>query len=234
MKKLLNTNKLKNIIPTRIKHFIITLFHQYKYNLIVGKKTYISSSKFGNNCAVGDNCNITNCVIDKYSYITDNSKISCAKIGKFCSIGNNLRIGMATHYFEQFVSTSPIFYSKYTNLKKSFVNKNKIITHKFVDKSNLHYVEIGNDVWIGADVTILDGIKIGDGAIIGASSLVTKNVDPYTIVGGVPAKTIKLRYSKTQIKKLLKIKWWNKNEKWISSNSNAFLNIKKFINKNYR
>ena len=69
--------------------------------------------------------------------------------------------------------------------------------------------EIGNDVWIGFNSTIMPGIKIGDGAIIATNSTVTKNVEPYTIVGGNPAKEIKKRFTKEQIEKLLEIKWWN-------------------------
>lgn len=69
--------------------------------------------------------------------------------------------------------------------------------------------EIGNDVWIGFNSTIMPGIKIGDGAIIASNSTVTKDVKPYSIVGGNPAKEIKKRFSKEQIEKLLKISWWN-------------------------
>lgn len=69
--------------------------------------------------------------------------------------------------------------------------------------------EVGNDVWIGFNSTIMPGVKIGDGAIIGTNSVVTKNVEPYSIVGGNPAKEIKKRFSKEQIENLLQIKWWN-------------------------
>jgi virginiamycin A acetyltransferase len=69
--------------------------------------------------------------------------------------------------------------------------------------------EIGNDVWIGFNSTIMPGVKIGDGAIIATNSTVTKNVAPYTIVGGNPAKEIKKRFSQEQIERLLEIKWWN-------------------------
>jgi acetyltransferase-like isoleucine patch superfamily enzyme len=74
-------------------------------------------------------------------------------------------------------------------------------------------IQIGNDVWIGANVTIMDGITIGDGAVIAAGSVVTKNIAPYTIVGGNPAKVIKLRFTEEQIQALLRIQWWNCHEK---------------------
>lgn len=76
-------------------------------------------------------------------------------------------------------------------------------------------INIGNDVWIGSDAKILSGVTIGDGSIIGANSIVTKDVPPYSIVAGNPAKLIKYRFDEITIKKLLKIKWWNFNEKEI-------------------
>lgn len=221
----------RNIIPQQIRHFMITTWHKFKYKLIVGKNSYISYCNFENNCAIDENCKITNSIIGKYSYITEGARITHAKIGKFCSIGPNLRIGMASHPIRKFVSTSPIFYSKNTNLKVSITKRDKIETHKFTDKSKFFFVEIGNDVWVGANVTILDGVKIGHGAVIGANSLVTKNINPYSVAKGIPAKITKYRFTKTQIRKLLKIRWWDKPESWIFSNNNFFNNINKFLKK---
>lgn len=222
---------IRSLIPTKIRHLIITIWHKFKYKLIVGSGTYISKSKFEKNCSVGNDCKITNTVVGKYSYITEGARITHAKIGNFCSIGPNLRIGMASHPVNKFVSTSPLFYLKNTNLKTSFSKKNKISTHKFVDSKNLFFVEIGNDVWIGSNVTIMDGLKIGSGSVIGANSLVTKDVEPYAVVIGAPAKKVKFRFSQLQIKKLLSLKWWNRNEKWILLNSNKFDDINKFLKK---
>jgi len=94
--------------------------------------------------------------------------------------------------------TFPIFgeeWDETLNVKDAWDNKGDII--------------IGNDVWIGYDAIIMSGVKIGDGAIIGTRALVTKDVMPYTIVGGAPAKPIKKRYDDDKISKLLEIKWWN-------------------------
>jgi len=88
-----------------------------------------------------------------------------------------------------------------------------LLKFKYDRKSNrLLYkgdINIGNDVWTGMDVTFLPGVTIGDGAVIAAGSVVTKDVPPYAIVGGNPAKVLKYRFTKKQIKKLLKIKWWD-------------------------
>lgn len=79
-------------------------------------------------------------------------------------------------------------------------------------------VIIGNDVWIGYGATLMSGVKVGDGAVIAANSVVTKNVEPYTIVGGNPAKVIRKRFEKEVIEKLLKIQWWNWDDSKINKN----------------
>jgi len=103
--------------------------------------------------------------------------------------------------------TFPIFgeeWDETLNVKDAWDNKGDII--------------IGNDVWIGYDAIIMSGVKIGDGAIIGTRALVTKDVMPYTIVAGAPAKPIKKRYDDDKISKLLEIKWWNWTAEKIQAN----------------
>ena len=90
-------------------------------------------------------------------------------------------------------------------------------------------VNIGNDVWIGDNVYILAGVKIGNGAIIAMGAVVTRDVEPYTIVGGVPAKVIRKRFNDEQIKKLEEIKWWNKSTDWILEHIEDFEDIEKFV-----
>jgi len=140
-------------------------------------------------------------------------------------------VGMASHTIKKFVSTSPMFHSKNTNLNVSFVKKNEISTHKYIDKKKLFFVEIENDVWIGANVTIMDGVKIGNGAVIGANSLVTKNIPPYAVAMGTPVKIINYRFTTSQIKQLLNLKWWSCDDKWISGNVNIFKDIEKLLKK---
>jgi virginiamycin A acetyltransferase len=121
-------------------------------------------------------------------------------IGKFCMIASDVKFIMnGANHLTTAISSFPfaIFGEDW---------KNAMDGKEYPSKGN---TEIGNDVWIGFNSTIMPGIKIGDGAIIGANSTVTKNVEPYTIVGGNPAKEIKKRFSKEQIELLLEIKWWN-------------------------
>lgn len=143
----------------------------------------------------------------------------CEKIGKFCSIARNVSIGPGSHPIDM-VSTSPIFYSK----SRGITHKN-LYDYSKSDKP----VTIGNDVWIGTGAIILNGVKIGDGAVIGAGSVVTKDVSPYTIVGGVPARQIKKRFDDETIEKILNYSIYDKSFSEISSYAQLFLDINKFI-----
>ncbi|WP_291866342.1 CatB-related O-acetyltransferase [Maribacter sp.] len=143
---------------------------------------------------------ISNSTISDFSYVSYSCIINVSTIGKFCSIANGVKIGLGIHPTD-FISTSPIFYSPTNPLKHTIVSKSCFEENK--------KVIIGNDVWIGASAIILDGITIGDGAIIAANSVVTKDVSKYSIVGGVPAKEIKKRFSHSIIERLNSLKWWN-------------------------
>ncbi len=127
-------------------------------------------------------------------------------IGKFCSIGPNCIFISGGIHPTHWISTYP--FRAQWNLPGR--EEDGMPTTK-------GDIVVGNDVWIGSNVTILSGVKIGDGAVICAGSVVTKDVDPYSIYGGVPAKKIRSRFSDEVIKKLLKIQWWNWEEKKIKN-----------------
>lgn len=156
--------------------------------------------QFGYHNIVYGNTFLFNVKVGDYTYVGGDSKIQNATIGKFCSLGPELRIGLGRHPIH-LKSTFPGFYTdgSYYGVEKEYENPIE----------NYLPVEIGNDVWIGARAMILDGVKIGDGAIIGAGAVVTKDVPPYAIVGGVPAKIIGYRFDESEIKKLLNEQWWN-------------------------
>ncbi len=143
------------------------------------------------------------CKIDAFTFINSNTIIKRGTIiGKYCSIGKNCEIAAYDHPID-WLSTSVVSYNIATyfpdfkdTFKQHKVNRPKITT-------------IGNDVWIGSLVIIKRGITIGDGAIVGGGAVVTKDVPPYAIVGGVPAKILKYRFNDTIINQLLKIKWWH-------------------------
>lgn len=132
------------------------------------------------------------------------------KCGRYCSIARDVGI-FGTRHPVEWISTSSFTYDPDFII---FRKNNEIYDHKFKNenlKDNNQGLIIGNDVWIGADVTLKPNISIGDGAVIAANSVVTKNVPPYAIVGGNPAKIIKYRFSEEIIESFLKIKWWDYN-----------------------
>lgn len=167
--------------------------------------------------------------IGEYSYLSHRVTITNQKettIGKYCSIGRDVYIGTGMHPINR-LSTHCFTYTEYAPSQYG-----DLLTpiDKIVDWSQggNKPVIIGNDVWIGARAIILDGITIGDGAIIGANAVVTKDVPPYAIVGGVPAKIIKYRFSDEIINELLQLKWWNYPTEFIINNL-PFDNIEKCI-----
>lgn len=101
---------------------------------------------------------------------------------------------------------------------------------RYVDTEGRFKVVIGNDVWIGAYAKIVEGVRIGDGAVIAAGAVVTKDVPPYAIVGGVPAKIIKYRFEEKQIKQLLELKWWNKDIAWLKTHAEKFRDVQELLN----
>ncbi|NLW70396.1 MAG: CatB-related O-acetyltransferase [Eubacteriaceae bacterium] len=146
-----------------------------------------------------------------YHYPINSDKI---KIGKFCSIACSAKFMMTSgnHSMKSLSTyTFPIFFEEWGL-------DNKKITDAWDNKGD---ITVGNDVWIGLEAVIMSGITIGDGAIIGARAVVTKNVAPYTIVGGVPAKPIRKRFSEEVISELLEIKWWDWPEERIKRNIEA-------------
>lgn len=161
------------------------------------------------------------------SYIASYSKIFKCKIGKYCSISQKVQIVFGNHPTSKFVSTYPGFYARNTQTGICYVNQDKFEEYTYADPDKKWYVEIGNDVWIGYDVKILSGVHIGDGAIIATGSTVTSDVEPYSIVGGVPARQIRKRFSDEEIAFLEQLKWWNREENWIKEHAEDFEDIRR-------
>lgn len=162
------------------------------------------------------------------SYIGQNCEIS-ATIGRYCCIANRVNTVSGTHPTSGFVSIHPAFYSTQKQSGFTYVSQscfNETLKNPVDGKTAVY---IGNDVWIGCDVTLLGGISIGDGAIIAAGALVNKDVPPYTIVGGVPAKPIRKRFTEEQIAFLQDLRWWDKDAKWLRERIDLFKSIDAFL-----
>lgn len=143
---------------------------------------------------------LTKSRLGRFSY-TSRAKLCNTSIGSFCSIGPGTQIGGFGRHPTHFLSTHPVFYSNMKQVGITFSEK------RIYDE--MMPVEIGNDVWIGARVIVLDGIKIGDGCIVAAGAVVAQDIPSYSIVGGVPAKLIRKRFSEDVIQELSTFKWWN-------------------------
>lgn len=126
------------------------------------------------------------------------------KIGRYCSVAKHVDIGLPQHPVD-WLSICPRQY--FRNFKNwSGITGKNVEVCSFSGEAKM--TEIGNDVWIGDHAVIMGGVKIGDGAIVAAGAVVTKDVPPYAIVGGVPAKVIKYRFDETTICRLLELQWW--------------------------
>ena len=161
------------------------------------------------------------------SYAGKSCNINYAKIGRYTCIGPNVRTTSGTHPLD-YVSMHPAFFSLRKQAGFTYVSEQKC--NENIDDS--YHTIIGNDVWIGDSALLMEGVKIGDGAVVAAGAVVTKDVPPYAVVGGVPAKVIRYRFSEEVIEKLLKIKWWDKDTDWLKAHADEFCDVSAFIDKN--
>ncbi len=205
--------------------WLITVLHRVRVlnsnkgkHLMLGLRNKVTRVEFGNYNLLTNDITIRDTVLGDYSYVNNGSVIQDAIIGKFCCIGENVRIGLGVHPVDT-VSMHPAFYSN----KKS---------HYFADSKmfeEYETVRVGNDVWIGEGAKILDGVTVHDGAVVAAGAIVTKDVMPYTIVGGVPAKVIRKRFDDEKIAFLLQDRWWDRPFSFLRKNHLQFVDPERYI-----
>lgn len=200
------------------------VWYEHKFrnkNLVIHNMARFSRSAFGNHNVLYDDVVLTDVVLGDFSYVSYRSRLSKVRIGKFTSIGPEVFAGLGMHPSKNFISTHPYFYK---NEKAQSPTDKEVLSF-----SEFSEISIGNDVWVGARAIILDGVMIGDGAIVAAGSVVTKDVPPYAVVGGVPAKVIRYRFSIQEIETLKKLAWWDKDPMWLKNNANSFVDIPRFM-----
>lgn len=180
----------------------------------------IKNSTIHKTSKIESGSNISNVIMEKYSFCGYDCEITNTNIGSFCSIANGVIIGGGMHPIE-WVSTSPVFYEGRDSITAKFSE------HK---REKVKLTNIGHDVWIGQNVLIKQGITIGIGAVIGMGSIVTKDVPPYSITVGNPAKVIKKRFEDDLINSLLLSQWWNAPEDRLKLASKFIKNPSQFLN----
>lgn len=162
---------------------------------------------------------VVNSTMLRHSFCGYDCEIINCDIGAFCSIANHVIIGGGRHPME-WVGMSPVFYEGRDSVKAKFSR------HR---REPVKRTAIGHDVWIGERVIIKQGVTIGTGAVIGMGSVVTKDVEPYTIVAGCPAKVIRKRFKESVITNLMKIQWWDFDDRKLTEYAQYFTDPDKFI-----
>jgi acetyltransferase-like isoleucine patch superfamily enzyme len=206
-----------------VKNYLLNKQLSKNTNSKISNKATVRNTLFGGENLVYNEVTLINCNVGKATYIGSGCEFYNSRIGKFCSIANYVKIVAGNHPTIGFISTHPAFYNSYPIF--SYAVNSQFEEYTYADLEAKALVVIGNDVWIGESVKILNGVNIGDGSIIAMGAVVTRDVPPYSIVGGVPAKVIRFRFGNDTIEELLQLKWWDKEDGWINRNAHYFNNI---------
>jgi phosphonate metabolism protein (transferase hexapeptide repeat family) len=161
----------------------------------------IAACQIGSWTEIGPGCTLVESHFDDYSYAADNVSIIYSEIGRFCSIASHVRINPGNHPTERVTQ----HHMTYRRIQYGFAETND---EPFFEWRRAHRCIIGHDVWIGHAATIMPGVQIGTGAVVGSAAVVTKDVAPYQIVVGVPARPLRMRFAPEVVEQLMAIAWW--------------------------
>jgi acetyltransferase-like isoleucine patch superfamily enzyme len=221
--KILN-KAIKAIILDIKTYLVVKVKYLSKYPTCNIESYIYPTTKIGDNVIIKSGVYISSVLneIGVGTYIGSGTSIfECVKIGNYCSISHGVKIGLSNHALDH-ISTNPLFYDK----SRGFVDNTT-----FFEKSQNRTI-IEHDVLISANALIMSGITIGTGSVIGAGSFVNKDVPPYAIVAGTPAKIIKMRFEKDLVDQLLNSEWWNTPLDKLKKKNNLFNNLNKYLNEN--
>lgn len=169
---------------------------------LIHETARVTHSTIGRYTEIDEGCIVSECEIGDYSYLVRQAEAWCVKIGKFVNIASHVRINATNH--PMWRATQHHFTYRAGDYFDGAEND-----AEFFQWRRDHQVIIGHDVWIGHGATIMPGVIIGNGAVIGAGAVVTKDVEPYSVVGGVPAKLIKMRFENEIGARMDHLAWWD-------------------------
>jgi len=183
---------------------------------------WVKECTLGRYTEVADQANLTESVLGDYSYVMERCDIIYTDIGKFVNIASEVRINPGNHPME-WVSQHHFLY----RLRRyGFGHEDN---HPFFNWRRLQRVTVGHDTWIGHKAIILPGVRLGNGAVVAAGAVVTKDVPPYTVVAGVPAKPVRQRFPEAIWRSLEKICWWDWDHETLGERLEHFYDIRRFI-----
>lgn len=171
-------------------------------------------------------CHLYGAYVGTGTYMGDECVFNSTCIGKYCALGAGIRVSLGDHPIHKVVSIHPAFFSTKKQAGFTFCNQDVWKSTKQIEGK--YACTIGNDAWIGDEVTILGGVSIADGTVIGAGAVVTKDTEPYGIYVGVPAKKIGSRFTEEEIAYLLNKRWWDLDVAVLASKAQLFADIEEF------
>jgi acetyltransferase-like isoleucine patch superfamily enzyme len=214
----------------RLYIILFAFYHKYcsgKEILIARKVKLNGHTKLEGFNKIYQRSNISNSSLGRGTYIGRFSKLENGIIGRFCCIAPYVEVIYGQHALDNYVSIHPAFYSLRKQGGFTFIENQNFQEFNLIDGK--YSFVIGNDVWIAYGVKIMEGLSIGDGAVVAAGSIVTRNIPPYEIWGGAPARKIKNRFPDEIKCKLNEIKWWNSDMGKLKAQAHLFADIDKFI-----
>lgn len=184
----------------------------------------VIDSRLGGWTDVGPGCSIVESTFDDYSYCAGDVQIIYAAVGKYCSIASHVRINPGNHPMDRVTQ----HHMTYRRVEYGFAEADDTA---FFDWRRAHACAIGHDVWIGHAAVVMPGISIGTGAVIGAGAVVTRDVGPYEIAVGVPARAIRRRFDDATVDALLRIAWWDWDRATLEARFGELHDVRAFVAK---
>jgi len=191
---------------------------------IIDSDVILTDTTLGAYTHIQSHCVFNDVVVGDYSYFAGYNQVYYANIGKFCSVASFARINTTNHPTYSRIAQH---HFTYRSEKFDFGDDDT----EFFIKRKARTVIIGNDVWIGHNASIMPGISIGNGSVIGTGAVVTKDVEPYSVVAGVPAKRIKMRFTDDLIAGIERLKWWDWDYEILKERLPDFRDMDAFVRK---